>query len=433
MAQPGTQTDTKQGTKRGRRRWFSLHSWVGLKFSLLFLFVSLTGTIAVYAYEVDWLLTPAMRVEAPESGERQPPGTLLAAALRKYPEWRPSYMHVNLPGYMAAELIAVDKEGNRWRIYVNPYTAEVQGVANWYNAHRFLREAHRHLMLPLKWGLTLVALLSIPLLLSMISAFPIFKRWWRGFFKPPRRDDPPRRWWGNLHRWLGLWSLPFILIIGLTGLWYLAEQWGGSASPAAGKLRPLPEASPLPRDADTLNRSINRALSHWPEYRLDSLWFPGENQPLILQGQEHALLVRPRANTLLIDPATGESLGRVHGETLSLHQRIAEAADPLHFGTFGGQLTRFIWFLFGMMLTTLSASGAWIYTLRIASRRPGHSRRRRVEPSAAVKTPSSTTGRSIHARKYHPWHTLWHGQLLPWPQLALILACLTLALLDIGS
>lgn len=214
------------GTKKSRRRlWFSLHSWMGLKLSLLFFFVSLTGTLAVYAYELDWLLTPALRAEAPPGASRQPPGSLLAAALEAHPEWTPNFFYLNLPGYMAAELIVTDQQGERRRLYINPYTGEVQGSAAWFNAHRFLREAHRHLMLPLKWGLPLVGLLSIPLLLSMISAFPIFKRWWRGFFKPPKKAEPPRRWWGNLHRWLGLWSLPFILIIGLTGFWYLIEFW----------------------------------------------------------------------------------------------------------------------------------------------------------------------------------------------------------------
>lgn len=428
MAQAVPRARAKPGTKKGgRRRWFSLHSWVGLKFSLLFFFVSLTGTLAVYAYELDWLLTPSMRVEAPDDGERQPPGTLLAAALKEYPDWRPSFMYLNLPGYMAAELIAVNGEGERRRIYVNPYTAEVQGHANWFNAHRFLREAHRHLMLPLKWGLTLVTLLSIPLLLSMISAFPIFKRWWRGFFRPPKRQDPPRRWWGNLHRWLGLWSLPFILVIGLTGLWYLVEKWGGAAPPAGAERRPLPEANALPRDADTLNRTIDRALSHWPDYRLESLWFPGENQPLILQGQERAMLVRPRANTLVIDPATGETFGRVHGEQLNLHQRLAEAADPLHFGTFGGQFTRFLWFLFGLMLTALGASGAWIYTLRLTSGR-SHRSRRAGKPKGAPAVP-----RRSGVLAPSSWRTLWQGQFLPWPQLALIVACLIVAIGNIGS
>lgn len=406
------------GTSKSRRRlWFTLHSWVGMKLSLLFFFVSLTGTIAVYAYEVDWLFTPALRVEAPfPQAERLPPGTQLAAALQRYPDWTPSYFHVNLPGYMASELIAKDEQGELRRVYINPYTAEVQGVADWFNAHRFLRQAHRHLMLPLTWGLTIVTLLSIPLLLSMISAFPIFKRWWRGFFKLPRKTEPPRRWWGNLHRWLGLWSLPFILIIGLTGFWYLIEEWGASAPQAASALAPLPEAGPLPKDASRLNKALDEALSQWPDYRLESLFFRGENQPIILHGQDSALLVRPRTNILLLDPATAEILGRFRGEQLNLHQRIAEAADPLHFGTFGGQLTRFLWFIWGLMLCLLSASGVWIYTLRLAPR--ANARRHRA---GQVK---SATPR---------WRLLWQGQFMRWAQLTLLLTCLALTARSIGG
>jgi uncharacterized iron-regulated membrane protein len=40
-------------------------------------------------------------------------------------------------------------------------------------------------------------------------------------------------------------------------------------------------------------------------------------------------------------------------------------ADPLHFGTFGGMLTRAIWFVFGVILTGLSISGIYIYGARI--------------------------------------------------------------------
>jgi uncharacterized iron-regulated membrane protein len=381
--------------KKSRRQWFGLHSWVGLKLSLLFFFVSLTGTVAVYAYEVDWLLSPAMRVQAPAGVERQAPGTLLAAALQAYPGWTPGFMHLNLPSYMAVELIAEDELGELRRIYINPYTAEIQGVAGWFNAHRFLREAHRHLMLPLKWGLTVVSLLSIPLLLSMISAFPIFKRWWRGFFKLPKRDDPPRRWWGNLHRWLGLWSLPFILVIALTGFWYLIEFWGASAPQASHRWQPLPEAGALSPRAEDLNRTIDSVLVQWPGFELNSIWFPGGGKPLVLQGQASALLVRPRANAILLDPSNGQVMGRVRGEELSAHQRIAEAADPLHFGTFGGQATRLLWFVWGAALCLLSGSGVWIYALRLAGRR---------QPPR--------------------WRSIWRGLKWRWAQLALIITCL---------
>ena len=416
MARTGTDK------KSGRRRWFSLHSWVGLKLSLLLFFVSLTGTLAVYAYEIDWLFTPGMRVDAPAGAEHQPVGTLIAAAIQYRPDWTPTYLYANPPGYMAAEVLANDEEGGLQRLYINPYTGEVQGTAGWFNVHRFLRQAHRHLMLPLQWGITIVSLLSIPLLLSMISAFPIFKRWWKGFSKIPKKGAPPRRWWGDLHRWLGVWSLPFILVIGLTGLWYLVERWGGSAPSSAGALVQIPETRAMPTDADTLNRNLERALAQWPGYRVDSVRFLGDNKPLIIQGQDRALLVRPRANLLLVDPASGDILDRLRGEQLSAHQRIAEAADPLHFGTFGGQFTRFLWFVFGAMLCLLSASGVWIYALRLCGA-PGKRRPSGDAPQSA-RRPQRPRSR---------WGVIWRGQTLGWLQAGLIAACFVLTGLALWS
>lgn len=54
------------------------------------------------------------------------------------------------------------------------------------------------------------------------------------------------------------------------------------------------------------------------------------------------------------------------------HQRISEAADPLHFGTWGGLATKLLWFVFGLALTGVSVSGVAIYGLRLmrAERRP---------------------------------------------------------------
>jgi uncharacterized iron-regulated membrane protein len=54
---------------------------------------------------------------------------------------------------------------------------------------------------------------------------------------------------------------------------------------------------------------------------------------------------------------------------MNLHQRIGEMADPLHFGYFGGYWTKVPWFLFGLLMTGLSVSGAAIYSLRIARER----------------------------------------------------------------
>jgi uncharacterized iron-regulated membrane protein len=75
--------------------------------------------------------------------------------------------------------------------------------------------------------------------------------------------------------------------------------------------------------------------------------------------------VRDRSNAVWLDPDTDDVLIVAKGEDLSLHQRISEMADPLHFGTFGGLITKIVWFLFGALLTGLSVTGVMIYSLRL--------------------------------------------------------------------
>ena len=48
--------------KKGRSLWWVVHSWIGLKLSIFLTFILATGTFAVFAHEIDWLATPAMRV-----------------------------------------------------------------------------------------------------------------------------------------------------------------------------------------------------------------------------------------------------------------------------------------------------------------------------------------------------------------------------------
>ena len=93
--------------------------------------------------------------------------------------------------------------------------------------------------------------------------------------------------------------------------------------------------------------------------------------PFDLSGR--AALVRPRVDSFWIDAASGRVIGRIDPRTLSAHQRLAEAADPLHFGTWGGYGSRAVWFLFGAALTAMAATGVAIYVLRLGRGPAGQS------------------------------------------------------------
>lgn len=370
VATPPTTAD-RRGKTKASRVWWAVHQWVGLKLSILLSFIFLTGTLAVFSTEIDWLLRPALRVDAATvAGPTNWSGIALAVAAHA-PAARIARIEAPLDRGFAATATLQRPDGTFAFVYAHPSTGAVQGDGDWVSAKRILRNLHRHLMMPTKWGVPIVSSVSILLLISLVTSFVIYKKWWRGFFRPVRFSDA-RTAMGDFHRLAGLWSLWFVALMVLTGLWYLVESTGLKAPPnpwarvetaglsttaAAGRLAP----------------SLEAARAAYPRLRIEAVLFPTEKSgAFVFHGQDRAILVRPRANTVWTEAASGEVRLVTDGRDLTIHQRISEMADPLHFGTWGGLPSKIAWCVFGVLLTGLSVSGVAIFGLRLlrAERQP---------------------------------------------------------------
>ena len=372
----------------GRRLWWVVHQWVGLKLSLFLAFILFTGTLAVLSAEIDWLLHPTLRV-VPSSVEGPPRWDLIAENAARYPDVATiNYIARPTARAFAARVAFQRTDESRGYLHVHPITGRVQGEQDFVDSQRVLRNLHRHLNLPTKYGIPIVASLSILLLVSVATSFVVYRKWWRGFFKPIRWRDA-RTAWGDFHRLAGVWSLWFVALIALTGLWYLVETLGGDAPDLpepAGEIAALPPANSAIGAADALAASLAAVRRADPALEIESVQFPDDKSgAFVFQGQRSAWMVRPRANAVWVDAATARVAMTSDGGGLGVHQRISEMADPLHFGTFAGYWTRIPWFLFGLLMTGLALSGSAIYSHRI-----GHSAR-----AAIVERPI--------------WNGMWRG------------------------
>lgn len=352
-------TGGRQQRKKGRSLWWIVHSWLGLKLSIFLSFILLTGTLAVFAHEIDWLVTPAMRV-TPRNAPPASWGRLAEAAAQSAPTARLQTLYAPIDPWFAAEAWIDHGKGAPSRVYIDPWTARVTGTHGWANVHRFLRQVHRHLMLPTRIGIPIVSSLALLLATSLVTGIVTYKKWWRGFLRRPRGGDA-RRLTGDLHRLMGLWSLWFVALIALTGLWYLVETIGGQAK--VPKLPQVQAAAPVTGAA--LDRMVALVHRKRPTLQIREIRFTTDNGVVFL-GQDQAWLVRDRANGVAVDPSTERITMSLDGRDLDIHQRISEMADPLHFGTLGGLPTKIVWFLFGALLTTLAVTGMIIYALRLA-------------------------------------------------------------------
>lgn len=393
---------TETASASRRKWWFSIHSWAGLKLSLLMAFICLTGTLAVIATELDWLVQPAMRVEP--AAHRASWGELAAAAQAAHQDWTLQSVTAPHASRFAAQALMRTPQGELRFVWIDPYRATVTGDTSWFSIQRWLRNTHRHLFLPTSYGVPLVSALSIPLTLLIATGFVVYKRWWRGFLAWPRRGKR-RLTWGDTHRLLAVWSLWFAILIALSGMWYLIESLGGHAPalPAITAKRAPPVSVPI--SAEKLDAAITRVRQLWPDLEIRVLRLDAGGQSGQVEGQTDAWLVRDRANAIRLPMQDGDFARRRSAADLTVHQRLSELADPIHFGSFGSWPVRAIWFGFGAALTALCLTGVYLYGLRIAG------------SSAAVRKRAGHTGSPATPLReswagMRPWRWLWLGLLL---------------------
>ncbi|SEB05660.1 PepSY-associated TM helix domain-containing protein [Marinobacterium iners] len=350
------------------RTWFRIHSFTGVITGLLLFIICWSGTFAVIAHELDWLVTPETRIDVPKAPLDWE--AMVRNVEDAYPDATLRWLSAPLHPLSSAEVIIDLPEKKSVRVYADPASAELLGDYSYFNVQRFFRSFHRNLFLP-GIGIYVVSAFAVSMLVSLVAALMFYKRWWRRFFRWPKLHS--RSFWSELHKTGGLWSLWFLVVIGITGLWYLVEaarydfidgkiSYAGTAHYAIHQL-PVPN-HPNGLPAQPLTQLIEKARTERPDLEIRSVYIDGPT--IVIQGQSDHLLVRDRANRVRLDRYTGEVLYNQTPHDYSLYWRWTDTADPLHFGDFGGLWSKSIWFLFGLLLSGLILSGTYLHARRLA-------------------------------------------------------------------
>lgn len=371
------------------RGWLTVHGWLGLALTLFMLLVLATGTVATLSHEIEWLYSDRVRAEAaggPESWEG-----VLAAARRTYPDRAFGYVSAG-PGPAFAWRVSGTREDGAWRdVFVDPATMRVTGEAGLLRFPMVMRQLHYQLLTSTSLALYAVCALSFLLAGSLASGLTLSKRFWRGFFRL-RAGRGWRVFWGDLHRFCGVWSIWFALAMAATGLWYLAERAMQEASGYSVELQAGPAVLAPPQEASApppvvgIAAAVAAARRALPALEVRTVELPRSAlRPYVVFGQTGAALVRDRAARVVVHPVTGAVLGVRHPGMMGLAERWAHMADPLHFGDFAGLASKLVWAAFGAVLTAVAASGlvVWIRRTSRAGVTPGV-RRPAMRPFWAV-------------------------------------------------
>ena len=224
-----------------------------------------------------------------------------------------------------------------------------------------------------KPGAYVVTTFSLFLLSSLFTSLLFYKRWWKEFFQWPRNRASLLR---NLHVFGGLWSIAFILIIGITGFWYLYEKvyhdLGGPVDYVGlepyGLNQVETSSGAILESPLSLDEAIKRGSAAFPALDINLVaygWYSGDDNVVYMEGKEGNPFLRARANQVHVSQKTGEVLWKNKADDLSPYWLWSNMADPIHFGSFGGLWSKLLYFVFGLVASFLVVSGTVIHIRRL--------------------------------------------------------------------
>jgi uncharacterized iron-regulated membrane protein len=376
-----------------RKRLWQIHSWLGLLAGLGLLVVGLSGSLLVFREELESLFNPALvKVEPTPAGRpdaspssRLPLDTLLAAAQSQLPDHEVTGWLLQYDSPRMADVLYVIKRGeNEWLIAtLDQYTGRLLA------SPRLGTTTFTGWMLELHYeffagnvGLVIVGLLGVILCVLGVTGVWMYREFWKHVFTL-RWGRGARILFSDVHKFVGITSVAFNLILGFTGAWWNLQHvighmiYGDPPQPVI--------AEQLYNPSLSLNALTQDAAARIPDYRANFISLPSNPAAPVITfygaSEPRSRWSGPYGSTVAYDATT-----LAHQATMDLRAggtwaRIYDAFTPLHFGTFGGLPVKILWSLGGLTPGVLGVTGFLIW----------RSRRRWLETPAPRATSVATT------------------------------------------
>ena len=216
--------------KRTKSLMHNLHLYLGLAATIVLMIVGVTGALLSYEKELLRIFNPSS-FEVKVQEKKLPMEQLVTKFLQQKPDAQIRMITISSEAdesYMFRIASPESRKGEK--VYIDPYTAELLPQLSGEKFFRIVENLHRRLMLG-EFGKQLVGASTIILIILVISGIYIYMpRIKRGFlasftFKTKTKG---KAFLYSMHGAVGMWVIPFYLVVSLTGL-YWSYQWYNSA------------------------------------------------------------------------------------------------------------------------------------------------------------------------------------------------------------
>lgn len=357
-----------------RKRLWQIHSWLGLVAGLGLLIIGLTGSLLVFHDELSAVLNPRLVKVEPAAAGRLSLDVLLRRAEDQLPGhevagWLPRHDEPRL-----ADVLYVIPQGTaEWRIAtLNPYTGDLLASPREASATvtGWLLELH-YTFFADHAGMIATGLFGVLLCVLGLTGLWLYRGFWRSLFTL-RWGRGARILFSDTHKFVGIASVAFNLLLGFTGAyWNLTHVIGEEL---AGEPAQPPIEKRLYGPAISLETLSADAAGRIPGFRANYIGLPYQpGAGITLWGaiEPRGALGGPYGSYVAYHEGTGAHTATSDLRTAGVWARVVDSFEPLHFGSFGGLPVKIIWALAGLAPGVLAVTGFMIWRSR---RKKGHPR-----------------------------------------------------------
>jgi uncharacterized iron-regulated membrane protein len=367
-----------------------IHLWLGLTSGVVVFIVATTGALYVFEEEGRELFQHKYyHVTPPAGNPARLPLTQLTDTFRThYPKEK--LTSIRFKETKDATVIFFTKNK---LVSINPYTSSIAGVRN-VNGDFFtvVQKIHTELLLGnvgkqiVRWNVLIFFILCISGLVL----------WWprqRRFFKQAVKINFKAKSWKrvnwDLHRVLGFYALLVLLIISMTGLFWVFDTAKNivafiTHSPVTEKEMKV-KAKPIPGKHFTLDEAYTYAAVNYPGAKETFVTPPTDSTAPIRIIMRYPYTLVRKQNTFFLSPYNGKLLKTDLYTNYTAYDKVARSNYDLHTGRIRalGLGSKIIYFLAALMAASLPVTGFLIWWGRRKKRPKLNKARRQVEHAIA--------------------------------------------------
>ncbi len=357
-----------------RKVLFQIHLWSGIFLSVYVIVIALTGSILVFENELTRTTLPA-HLSAYDSVHTASIPTVMEAFHISYPTAHVTDIYTPWPTIPVYTLDAVTAAGSHFTLIADPVTAVLHPrPRTWV---QWTHDLHAFLLLDPSYGEQVNAIGAAILLLLCLTGILL---WWQGLSRWSRALTIRLRsnWLRinfDLHHAIGFWTLFIVFWWSLSGVYFGFYKpivaTVNRISPLQGMASPtLPSTTPTGPHRTSLQSILDAAQQASPHGRLYSISDPSlVTTSVYAQMDLRASADFSHRDIIAISTVDAQVLTNWHyGANHSLGDWFLWSMHPLHFGTLWGFPIKILWFLLGLSLAILTATGLLMYWNRYLRR-----------------------------------------------------------------